>query len=312
MAWTIGLIDASGTSEVQSDGRCGSKYTRKYLVLTDSPVFVSEADVAAAVGITRGSPLAADPNAICYSAAIDMGPTMTRPPFQARHATYLFSTDAPLPDSDDDDPTTRRVLWSVGAAIQSTYIIRDRHDKLIVNSAGQPFDGGIPVDVRMGTVTATRNVDAAGYDKSNVMANSGKLNSATYLGGAPGTVQVDITATEAYEGAFHLWKETYTFSYNPKGWQPKPVNAGFFQKDVSNPGKIIRIKNGDLGDSAGTDALAADPVQEPEPLYDEESEIADVTHTEGTVVPYSDRPDGCTFVLVDFFEEMDFDTFGLV
>ena len=310
--WSVGLIDASGTSEVQSDGRCVSKYMRKYLVLTDFPGFVSEADVATAVGITRGSPLAADTNAICHSAAVDMGPTMTRAPFQARHATYHFSTDAPLPEDDDDDPTVRRILWSIGATIQSTYVIRDRHNKLIVNAAGQPFDGGIPVDVRMGTVTATRNVDAAGYNKSNVMANSGKLNSTTYLGGAPGTVQVDISATESYEGGFHFWKETYTFSYNPKGWQPKPVNAGFFQRDVANPGKIKRIINSDLGDTAGTDALAGDPVQEPEPLYDAASEAANSAHKRGTVVKYSARPNGCTFVEVDFFSEMDFDTFGLV
>ena len=310
MAWFVGLIDASGTSEVQTDGRCVSKYTRKYLVLTDAPGFVSEADVAAAVGITRGSPLAADTNAICYSAAVDMGPTMTRPPYQARHATYQFSTDAPLPDSDDDDPTTRRVLWSIAPTIQSTYVIQDRHGDLIVNAAGQPFDGGIPVDIRMGTVTATRNIDAAGYNKSTVMANSGKLNSVTYLGGAPGTVQVDISATETYEGAFHFWKETYTFSYNPKGWQPKPANAGFFQlDDDDNP---VRITNGDLGDTAGTDALAADPVQEPEPLYDAASEAADPAHKKGTVVPYSDRPNGCTFVEVDYFASMDFSTFGLV
>lgn len=311
MAWSIGLIDASGTSEVQSDGRCVRKYMRKYLVLTDAPVFVSEADVATAVGINRGSPLGVDTNAICHSVSIDMGPTMTLPPFQARHATYQFSTDAPLPAEDNDDPTTRRILWSIAPTIQSTYVIRDRNDKLIVNSAGQPFDGGIPVDIRMGTVTATRNVDAAGYDKSSVMANSGKLNSQTYLGGEPGTVQVDISAQEAYEGAFHLWKETYTFAYNPNGWQPKPVNAGFFQVDPDNEGVVVRITNGDLSDPPSTGGDASDPVQEPEPLYDADSEAADPTHIAGTVVPYNDRPDGCTFVEVDYFDSMDFNEFGL-
>ena len=52
-------------------------------------------------------------------------------------------------------------------------------------------------------------------------------------------------------------------------------------------------------------------MQEPEPLYDEESEAADPTHIKGTVVPYSDRPDGCGFVVVEYFEELDFSTFGL-
>lgn len=293
MASSVGLVDFSGKSEVQSDGRCVSTYTRKYLVRTDSPVFLTEPAVAGIVGITRGAPLAdTDPNAICASVEITPGPTMTRVGYLAYFATYVFSTASTAPEEDDDDPTTTRTVWSVSPQIQSRYVIRDRNDELIVNTAGQPFDGGIPVDVRLGSVTATRRVDAAGYDMANVLANSGKLNSVPFLGGAEGTVQVDISAAEKYEGAFHYWEEVYTFAYDPQGWQPKPISAGFFQL-VS--GELQEIKNSDLK-SDGSD----DRVPEPEPL-----------DSAGALVAVASRPSGCHFIEVDYFAQMDFSDFNL-
>lgn len=301
MAWAIGLVDFSGKSEVQSDGRCVASYMRKYLVRTDAAVMQPESVVAAAVGITRGSPIASDPNAICNSVEITPGPVPTRPPFLAYFATYQFSTATVAPEDDDDDPTTSRTLWSISPQIQSRYVIRDRNGKLIVNTAKQPFDGGIPMDVRLGSATATRRKDAAGYDRSTVLANSGKLNSVTFMGGAPGTVQVDISASERYEGAFHFWEETYTFAYDPQGWQPKPISAGFFQRlsiDPMSPNydKLKRIINSDIGDT--NDPTAG--VQEPEPL-----------NAAGVIVPIADRPDACVFVTVELFDEMDFEDFGL-
>jgi hypothetical protein len=294
MSWAIGLVDFSAKSEVQSDGRCASSYMRKYLVRSNSPTFLEEPIVAAAVGITRGSPLSIDVNAICQSVSITPGPTMTRAPFQAWFATYEFATTAPLPGDDNDDPLTTRTVWSINPQIQSRYVIKDRLGNLIVNTAGSPFDGGIPVDVRLGSVTARRNISADGYDLSTAMTVSGAVNSTTYLGGAPGTVQVDLSASEKYEGGYHFWEETYTFSFDPKGWQPQPISAGFFQKDGS---VLKRILNSDLGDTNDPDA----PVQEPEPL-----------DGAGHLVPVASRPGGCVFVTVDFFPAADFNMLGLI
>lgn len=294
MAWTVGLVDFDFKSEVKDDGKCVSTYMHKYLARTDSGTFPTPQAIAAAVGIVRGSIYASDPNAICRSVQIGPGPTMTKAPWLAFHVSAEWSTDATLPEADDDDPTTNRTIWSIAPQIQSRYEIVDRHGDLIVNTAGSPFDGGIPCDIRLGTVTAQRKIDAAGYDKAAVLANSGKLNSVSFLGGEPGTVQVDIYSDEKYEGAFHFWEERFVFSYDPKGWQPKPVSAGFFQKDDN--GDLIRIVNGDLGDTNAPD----DPVQEPEPL-----------DIDGVLVPKDNRPAGCVFVEVDKFDTMDFADFNL-
>ena len=295
MTWWIGLVDFSTKGDVQQDGRCNTVIMRKYLVRTDEASMQNELQVAQAVGIQRGSPVDFYPSATCMSAEVGPGPVMTKAPFQAFFATYTFSTAAPKPNSEtpDDDPTTMRPKWSIAPQIQSRYVLRDKNGKLIVNTAGTPFDGGVPVDVRLGTVTVKKNVSAVGFNKNSVLANSGKLNSVTFMGGEPWTVQVDITAEEVFEGSFHYWALTYTFSYDPLGWQPKPASAGFFQRSAVDSNTLKRIINSDIGDTNSPN----DPVQEPEPLDED-----------GILVPISGRPDDCAFVEVDYFEELDFET----
>lgn len=291
MTWWVGLKEFNCRKAVDSNGRCNSQYTRKYLVRTDEPILQNEDQVLTAVGIDRGSPLDFNTNAICMSCAVDPVEVMTKPPWQAFYATYDFATNAPLPENDDDDPMTSRTIWSISPQIQSRYIIKDRHGKLIVTAAGTPVS--VPVDVRLGSVTARRSIDAAGYDVNSVLGNSGKVNSQTFLGGAPGTVQVDIYSDERYEGGFHFWEERFVFSYDPLGWQPRPANADLWH--LFNDERR-RILNSDVGDTVDPTS----PVQEPEPL-----------DADGFIVPHEDRPDSCTFIEVDYFEEMDFNTFDL-
>ena len=303
----INPIAEESDSEVQSTGSVVNTYSRVYQYRTDALTRPTESDIIADIGIVPGSPYSNDPNATAKKVHIGPGPEMTRPPHLCYHVKIDWATNAPLPADTGTDPTMRRTLWQIRPSIQSTFIIKDRLGKLIVNAAGQPFDGGVPVDVRLGTAIATRVKADAGYDKAAVLANCGKVNKYTYLGGAPGTVQVDIESVEKWEGSYHFWEETFTFNYNPKGHQPQPANAGFFQKS-SVAGIIIPITVGDLCDIPSSDGTK---VQEPEPLYDDAAEAADPTHASGTVIPYSERPDACSFVEVDFFEEYDFANFGL-
>lgn len=282
--WINPIAEESET-DVQPDGRIVTSYSRTYQYRTDSMTRPTAFDIYADIGITPGSPYPDDSSATANKASIGPGPEMTRPPFLCYHVKFGWATNAPLPAENSTDPTTRRVLWSIKPTIQSRYVTRDRNDLLIVNTAEQPFDGGIPVDVRLGTVVAKKVVDAVGFDKALVLRDSGKLNSVTYLGAEPGTLQVDIEADEAYEGSAHFWNLTYTFSWDPQGWQPQPLSAGFYQK-VS--GALVRIQQD------------GEDVQEPEPL----------TET-GLLVPIGLRPAGCHFITVDYFDTMDFADFHL-
>lgn len=293
MSYWVNLIEESADSNVEENGRIVNTYNRTYQYKTDSATRPTEVDIIDDIGIVLGSPYPNDLFATCKKVAIGPGPIPTRPPHLCYHVKYSWSTFAPQPNTVDTDPTTMRTVWSLKPSIQSRYVIKDRHGNLILNAAGQPFDGGIPVDVRLGGAVAKKNRPASGYDQNAVLANSGKVNSDTFLGGAPGTVQVDIEADEVFEGAYHYWSETYRFSYDPLGWQPKPVDAGFFY--INSFGELRRIRNSDVGDT--TDESF---VNEPEPL-----------RADGSIVPLSLRPASCRFVAVDYFEAMDFTSLNL-
>lgn len=302
MTVLIGLRSAKAKSTVQQDGRIVKTYTEVYLYRTDAGSRPTYADIAADIGVAPGSPYSLDANATAGDAEIEHLPT--RVPHCAAEVTITWSTANAVPNADSTDPSTVRILWDLQTVIQQRYIIKDRNQKLIVNAAGQPFDGGTPADVRLGQATAKLKVLTASFDKSVVMKHSGKLNSTTYLGAAAGTLQVDISANQAVEGSYDFFNVTYVFTYDPLGHQPKPANAGFFQKS-STAGVVIPITVGDLCDPQTSDATK---VQEPEPLYDAAAETANPAHKAGHVVPYDDRPDGCSFVSVDYYDTMNFAT----
>jgi len=290
---SFGVVSESSDSSVGQDGRITTSYERTYLFRTDSSTRPSPAAISMAMGIYPGSPFSDDPNATAHRFSVKPGPKMTRPPWLAYLVTIGWATNSPTPlvASTETDPTSRRTIWTIKSATQQRHVIKypdDPDDVLIVNTAGQPFDGGIPVNVRTGIITASRNVAAAGYDKGQVMRYSGALNLGEFLGAEPGTVQVDIEASEKYEGAYHFWEELYTFHYDPEGHQPKPVSAGFFQRESVGSNTLVEITtNGKR-------------VREPEPLDED-----------GILVPVADRPSGCYFVDVPYFDEIDFSIFGL-
>ena len=297
MAFSVGFwSDGPHKSEVSDHGRIMSRYREQYLYKTDVayPTRPTQAQIAADIGIFPGTPYINDPNATCQAVEIVAGPVKTKQPHLAYVVTVEWATYAPLPNQVSTDPTTMRTIWTLRPTILSRYIVKDRFGVMIQNAAGQPFDGGIPVDVRLGVAIARKNRDAAGYNYNNVLANSGKTNSATFLGAAPGTLQVDIESEEKYEGSYHYWTETYTFAYDVLGWNPKPMNAGFFQLAS---GLLTRITNKDLDPAANED-----PVQEPEPLL-----------ASGVIVPpnLASRPSLCNFIEVDYFAQMNFASFGL-
>ena len=296
MTWAVGLLSRKGKSAVESDGRCVTNYIYTYIARTTGS-FPSCAAVSAAVGVTRGSPCPEDSNAIAKSVSVDDWTQPTRQPFLAFTVAVEYATNAPLPDADDDNPITRRTLWGGGTQVQQRHITEDKDGVLIVDAAGQPFDGGIGVNERTAVHRFTRNVDASGYDRDEMMANNDKLNDVPFLGYDEETLQLEFGAEEVYEGAWHFYRETYAFFYNPLGWQPSAVDAGFYCRDVVD-GPVHRITNQDLGD---TNPLTKDnECPTPQPL-----------DANGVIIPIPDRPADCRFVGATHFETMDFNDFGL-
>lgn len=288
-AW-INLLDVGAHTYVEPNGRIINSYTRTYQYRTDVPYIPTADQILVDLGIFIGSLHPDDIFASCEDIDISMGPVRTRPPHTRRVITVTWSTKAPFPNHVSTDPTLLRTEWEIESVVQTRYVVRDRNGKMILNAAGQPFDGGIPVDVRLGVATARRNIGGVGYDKSASLAISGKLNSTSFLGGAALTVQTDLKAKEFYEGAYHFWAETYTFTYDPQGWQPRVMNAGFCQRESAGSSVLKKILYGDLGDTDNPESQ----VQEPEPLT-----------VDGLLVPPASRPAGCNFITVDAYGTYD-------
>lgn len=316
------LIEEGGNSTTQNDGLVVSSYFQTYRYETDSMTRPTPAAIAADIGISNGSPFVEDTNAICYDMDVK-GDGITIPPYLKYLVGFKWATNATVPITFSTDPTTRRTLWSVRANTEQRWVTKYpvfassssssslagvTSEQLIVNTAGQPPDGGIPVNVRIGQARATRNVAATSYNKSVVMAYSGAVNSVLYLGAPPGTLSVDVETEEKYEGGYHYWAEGWTFTYDARGVQPRFMSAGFFQRlggstpsssSTSSSGcnpTLQRILNSHLT-GISTDTA---PVQEPEPL-----------DASGLLVPICSRPSGCFEVVVPYHPTLDFNSFGL-
>lgn len=213
----------------------------------------------------------------------------TRPPKQAWDVFVEYSTETQLVD--DPVPANRRWKRSVSDTDQERHIIRDRNNKLIVDAAGTPFEGGVGVNVKLQSFVWRRIVDWANYDL-NTKDLSGKINSDTFLGKPPGTLMLAYVGDEDWEGIYHIVHETFTIIFDPLGWKPKPVNAGLYELTSSRTGTGTirqRIKDANNKD-----------VTQPEPLT-----------KDGKKVPDNLRPQECNFIEVDYYNPIPFGNLGL-
>lgn len=293
MTYTASIREQTHTATIDNDGRPVLTYREAYLLRDDSVSWVgvhqARLNFTTATGITPGSVYSDYEFATCRS----ITPTrlQTRAPWQRWRIDVEFSTVTS--EKDEEDPSLRRWIRGVTTSTQTRHIFRDINDKLIVDTAGSPFDGGIPVDVELTTYTWRHNVDWSVYDTDTVGLLSGSINSDTFLGKPPYTLKLTYAAEEQWEGKYHFAAETYTAIYDPYGHKPKPANAGlYYYTDANNPSQLpgrYRIK-----DSNGRDIV------EPEPL-----------DSSGSVIPVENRPDDCIFVEVDYYREIEFASLNL-
>lgn len=278
MSFSVDIIEDSHADTMASDGKPVRTYKRKYLLSSDSGSFVgchaAREGFTSQTGIEKWySSHPENTGAVCMNVVTTRH--STAPPHQKWDVDVDWTTDAPK--MDEQDPALRRWMRKVNTSEQQRHVFRDRDDNLIVDSAGSPFDGGVPVNVRLPTITWTHNVAWSDYDLTRPILLSGRLNSDYFLGCDPGTLLLDVTADEAWEGNdFHYVKETITVTFDPLSWQPKPANAGLFE--------IVDGKRERCTDDTGV------PATEPQPLYEN-----------GSMVPVENRPDDCTFITVQYY-----------
>jgi len=291
MAYTASIRAQTHTATMNSDGGPVLTYREAWLLKDDSSSWVgvqqARINFTTATGIQIGGAYADYPFAGCIS----ITPTrlQTRVPWQRWRVDVEFTTNAPKVD--DQDPSRRRVIRDVSDTDQQRFIIRDKFQRLIVDTAGSTPDGGVPVNVKLTSYNFERNVDWGSYNLNSIGEYSGRINSDTFLGKEPGSLMLAYRARENWEGGgrYHFATETFNMIYDPLGWRPKFANAGLYRIDrTANPPKRKRI------------SIDGKPVIEPEPLTQD-----------GQVVGFSRRPQDCIFITVNYYEEIPFSQFNL-
>lgn len=288
MTFLFGRVERSEHVTVESNGRLKKTYDDTYLAIDDSATAISTDDVLAGIGVLPGAPHPNWSAAICIDINVTQG--ASRAPHCYWHVSYHYSTFGEVPESQTSTaPDERRIRRKFTPTTQQRFILKDRLGNLITDAAGSCFDGGVPVDVRLGTLTFERDILHVNFDLETTFTRSGSLNSATWLGAAIGTVMLDMSAEEKWEGGYHFWTVTYTFCYDKDGWQPHPANAGLYQLPLGVADRRTRIVEDD-----GT------PTVEPQPLY-----------ANGALIPESLRATDGNFIAVDYYPTFDFNTLNL-
>lgn len=284
MSITFELLTDDSVHGVDAAGKVTRTHQRTYLAKSNSAGFVSSYEVAVATGFSPGDTHPQDTAATVRKIAPKRHKTI--PPHQKWDVSIEWSTETPTIDEEAENPLNRRVVRSESTSDQSRYINRDKHGKLILTSSKTPFDGGIPINMKLGSINFTRNEDhGSGYYVGKATILSGRVNSLPFLGADPGTLMLHVTADETYEGDYHFWAVNYSFVHDPLGWQPRPINASLFELVDGEPVRI-QVDGADATDPVPLDAA-------------------------GSVIPVANRPDDCIFVEVDYYETMDFNSLGL-
>lgn len=273
------LLEAKGKASLTSEGRKVREYTERRLVCSDVELNVFQ--LGSALGYLLGDGYHIDDAALLLDFDIDR--RLTIEPYCAWDVGLRWSTVAPPKKEDDDNPLNERVkrFWSTSE--HTLYVYKDRNGDMIVNSAKQPFEGGVPITVKLPTMVYERNEASFSGAFATQWANS--LNQYAYSGAEPKTLKLDISGEEAFQGDYVFWKVRYEMAYFPLGWQPLPLDAGLNQ-----------VVSGELTPCLD---VHLQPVTSPVPL------------SGGVQIDIADLPEAAQFIEVDIFPLQRFQDLGL-
>lgn len=198
---------------------------------------------------------------------------------------YASDTSSSSAPGQEDNPELEPVKRNWSRERVMLPLIRDLDGKPVMNTVGETFDP--PVEVRRSLPKLTFVRNEIGWTGSTSLAFLDHVNSISFAGGAPGTVYCDdITAEERFKRGASYWVVTYVFLFDPRGWQPRPINIGYYQYIA---GKRSRIKDKD-----------GDFIAVPVPI-----------NFVGTVIPESTLPGAAVYLDFKGYDSIDFNSLGL-
>ena len=220
----------------------GGSFTRCFRVQTTDPENEGPYEVCFAAGMpSLGDPFPSNPLYTLRS----ITPSPLSDPSVEWLATCEYSRNSGNPDDEPDNPLNEPVQISVRGNKVTKAPIRDLDLKKFVNTVGDPFETAVEIERTYPVVVFTRNEPAFGFE-SHAKPFLDRVNNGSYLGGATGTVKcTDLSAEKHFSEAMEYWQVRYEFSYNPDGWQPQVLNAGYYFKDAGERNRCVDVDGRD-------------------------------------------------------------------
>ncbi len=222
------VFEVAEGREASIDERQRRKYKRVFHVVTSDPK--DGPIVASAVGINLGDAYSttneSDPGAICTSITpTQLGDT------QQWHVTVEYQSECGNPDQRHHDPLSRSPVWKF--QIIKGQIVRkiDLDGKPVANSAGMPYESGLPVDTSLIGIEVSIYKNPASWNPWTTLSNMrDKVNADTWYGLAANTVKVEgATIDEVTENDQTLWHVSWNLVHNPDNWTVRILDEGPYE-----------------------------------------------------------------------------------
>jgi len=237
--YQVGL-DFRESGRFKQDAQGVRTYTDVWNVRCSSPF-----DIGPLIFNAVGVPLlysvyAADPFAYC----IDKSGSRTSA-WDFWKVQLEYSTKFPFdPTQQDENPLNRPPVCRVSTNKFTKIVTLDNttpEPKTYLNSAGDPFDGGIELPDSRAVYSITWNADLLSLPDDLFMQLQNKVNSNTYRGFVAGRLLVcDLTSEFAFENNVPHYKRSIQLEDKPEGWNPtRRLDQGFRKIVDGNPVPIM-------------------------------------------------------------------------
>lgn len=228
------------------------QYVRSFRVTTDDDA-TEAAEVMLSAGLPApGDPYPDDPLAVCRSLSPSQDPRDARLWIVA--ASYDSKIEATAqsgggsgspgqggagPAGRAENPLDRPVEWRATTVKAKKAVTTDKDGEDVKNSAGEFYSPGYERDIALGQIVATKNYEE--YPFLDLLDLVEKVNDGEWYGFAEKTVKIDqVDAQSMYENGVSFVRVTWTFLYNPDGWNPTRIlDRGTFYLDGANKRKFV-------------------------------------------------------------------------
>jgi hypothetical protein len=171
------------------------------------------------------------PNIVYYDSRANPGGAGSPPAngtqcYQWR-ATVTYGPWNPIEHTNDGDPTAQQIEIKMNGVNYEQIVDLDVYGNPVVNTAGDYFDPPVTRDQTRCVLEVTRN--EVGFSPATIYTYANKVNLATWNGFAARTVKI------APPSVVPMWSQfssevysrvTYTFEYDPDGWDKTVLNQG--------------------------------------------------------------------------------------